>query len=490
MSKRILILLLIVSLVVFTFCTKKTTTPEEKLLPPTNLTISLVENNKIQLNWVDNSTNETKCIIDRKKGIENWYENYYEVAANITTFNDIIHTNSDTIYSYRIKAFDGEDYSEYSIPVGWFADITAPTNLQIEQIAQDSIKITWQDNSIGELNFRIDRKIGDADWQQNHKIIEPDTTIYIDYNPSLYDICNYRIFAASGNSHSQYSQNYFLPPPSNLQITLVGDNQVKLTWVDNSNYETKFIIDRKEGEFDWLENYGEVDANITTFTDNIPTNSYTVYSYKVRAFDGNDYSGCSIPAGWFAECTTPTNIIFCYNYNIEYHIVILWKDNCFGEEGYKIDRKIGAENWQIIYTTSEPNITSYIDYNPYLSNTCYYRVYAFSGSSNSEHLNRSIIVVLLPPGIDTLWTVPNTIKWNVAVTDDSVYANGYYIYGAFSDNYYGKYDRIGQNYSKNDTTFSVDNASHEYVWFKVSSYVVVKPDTLEGYFSEIIGRPY
>jgi len=68
MSKRILILLLIISLVVITFCTKKSTSPEEQLLPPTDLTISLVENNKIQINWIDNSTNETAYLIDRKNG--------------------------------------------------------------------------------------------------------------------------------------------------------------------------------------------------------------------------------------------------------------------------------------------------------------------------------------------------------------------------------------------------------------------------------------
>lgn len=93
-----------------------------------------------------------------------------------------------------------------------------------------------------------------------------------------------------------------------------------------------------------------------------------------------------------------------------------------------------------------------------------------------------------PPDIDSLWTVSNIIKWNVAVTDGSVYADGYYIYGAYSENYYGKYDRVGQNYNKNDTTISVGNVSHEYVWFQVSSYILC-PDTLEGHRSETIARP-
>ena len=96
-----------------------------------------------------------------------------------------------------------------------------------------------------------------------------------------------------------------------------------------------------------------------------------------------------------------------------------------------------------------------------------------------------------PPDIDTLWFANEiTLTWNVASTigNDSIYyANGYYIYAA--QEYYGKYDRVGQNYNKNDTIFSVGNVFHKYVWFKVSSYILC-PDTLEGHYSETITRPY
>ncbi len=37
--------------------------------------------------------------------------------------------------------------------------------------------------------------------------------------------------------------------PSDLQITLIENNLIKLTWQDNSSDETKFFIDRKKGEY-------------------------------------------------------------------------------------------------------------------------------------------------------------------------------------------------------------------------------------------------
>jgi len=251
MSKRILILLLIITIAVFTFCTKKSTTPEEQLLPPTNLTISLVENNKIQLTWTDNSTNEIKYIIDRKRGIEDWFNNYNEVSENITSFNDIIPTNSDTVYSYRLKAFDGEENSTYSDTIAWFSNNSAPKYLQIVQIAQDTLQLTWQDNSIGEQYFRIDRKIDEKGWQMNYAHVPADTTHFLDYTTALYDTCNYKIFAVSGISYSDSTESAFipfLPAPTNLQLQELSPTQVMVTWQDNCNNEDGYRVYFKRGE--------------------------------------------------------------------------------------------------------------------------------------------------------------------------------------------------------------------------------------------------
>jgi len=95
--------------------------------------------------------------------------------------------------------------------------------------------------------------------------------------------------------------------------------------------------------------------------------------------------------------------------------------------------------------------------------------------------------VFAPPvvQIDTLNTDPDLIKWYVAITKEDSLADGYYIYGAFQDNYFGTYDRVRRNVSAYDTTFSKDYVSHEYVWFKITSYNIFENDTLEGKFSQI-----
>jgi len=270
-------------------CSKETTSPNNGLMNPSNLVIILIENDLIKLNWDDNSTVETTFCIDRKKGENDWLINYNEVAENITTFNDYIPTNIDTVYSYRVRASDGNDYSNYSNDVGWYSSNSAPSNLLLEQITQDSIKINWQDNSVGEEGFSLNRKIGEEEWIIDYALTEPNETQFTDYSNSLNEICYYRISAFSGSSKSLSiydSVQVMLPAPTNLTST-VNDNIVELNWSDNSYSELGFIIERKtfNSEFSFLS---EVSENVTEFLDETIENN-TVYTYRIYAFE-NDFN--------------------------------------------------------------------------------------------------------------------------------------------------------------------------------------------------------
>ncbi|MEA3476121.1 MAG: hypothetical protein U9R23_06765 [Candidatus Cloacimonadota bacterium] len=424
MWRKILLIAIIVAFAfILTFCSKKTTSPEEQLLAPANLEITLVENNKIQLSWTDNSTNETKFLISRKVGTFNWQDIFDEVEANITSFPDVIHTTSDTVYSYRVRAFDGNDYSDYSIPAGWFGEIAAPTNLQLEQIAQDSIKLIWQDNSIGELNFRVDRKIGDADWQENYKLLEPDTTSYIDYNPSLYDTCYYKVFAVCGNSYSDSTQNYFipfLPAPSNLQIEPISATSIKLTWKDNCENEDGFCVYKKEEGNDWDSTNIPADTEEWTDQNVIPG---IINYYKLCAYIGDDHSGYieadinSLPA--------PTNLQI---EQLNVHTFKLdWDDNSIFEQGYKIDRKIDDEEWVNELGYVDSNITTWTDSTVGRNyEVVYYRVYGYYEEYNSTKIeSNSNIVFPAPSNLQYEILSVNSVKltWN----DNSIGEEGFKI---------------------------------------------------------------
>lgn len=89
--------------------------------------------------------------------------------------------------------------------------------------------------------------------------------------------------------------------PTNLVATALSATEVKLEWVDNSNNEDGFKIERKKEGEDWTE-IAQVEANVTTYTDTGLT-SNTKYYYRVKAFNSagdSDYSN-------EAEVTTLVN---------------------------------------------------------------------------------------------------------------------------------------------------------------------------------------
>ena len=79
-----------------------------------------------------------------------------------------------------------------------------------------------------------------------------------------------------------------------------------------------------------------------------------------------------------------------------------WTDNSTNEEGFKIERKFGAGNYELIGTVSE-NITTYSDQNNIQPGKAYvYRVYAYNKAGNSiTYSNESSINSFNFPGLST-----------------------------------------------------------------------------------------
>ncbi len=93
--------------------------------PPSDL-VSQVNNKDITLTWKDNATNENGFAIERSNG--GAFERISLVNTNINTYTD--KDLSEGTYSYRVRAYDGSVYSEYSNTVQGVIDgITSPPNI-------------------------------------------------------------------------------------------------------------------------------------------------------------------------------------------------------------------------------------------------------------------------------------------------------------------------------------------------------------------------
>jgi len=89
-------------------------TPGASPAAPSNLRAAAISRTKIQLNWSDNSNNETGFQIERCKG--NRCTNFARVAtvgANVTSFTDV-DLSRGTTYTYRVRAVNGVGASTFS----------------------------------------------------------------------------------------------------------------------------------------------------------------------------------------------------------------------------------------------------------------------------------------------------------------------------------------------------------------------------------------
>jgi hypothetical protein len=291
MKKTILLFLLPI---IFFSCGKTLT---QNFDSPLNLNIEKLTENKIRISW-DYSAQSTNItyVIARKVGEENWDEMFFESTDDSKSFIDDIQTSSYSIYSYKVKAHDNDNntFSSFSIPTGYFSDQTQPTDLSITQVGQDSLKIQWSDNTIGEEGYRIDKRINNGNWIEKYKILPANSMIFEDKISELYQSIDYKIFSFVGNEVSLPQQGQFIPSfpaPTEIRLAQISQNMVQIEWQDNSQGEDGFAIERKIGKSNWVE-IGRISGNETQYNNQLSIEAASL-KYRVRAFSDTLYSAYS-----------------------------------------------------------------------------------------------------------------------------------------------------------------------------------------------------
>jgi alpha-tubulin suppressor-like RCC1 family protein len=131
------------------------------IFTPTNLALTVVSSTQINLSWQDNSPDEIGFKIQRKIGSAGIY-------ADIATVNDNVRLYSNTNltpninYYYRVKAYNISGESALSNEENATPTLFAPTSLIVTVISTTRIGLVWNDNSIDETGFNIERKIGEV----------------------------------------------------------------------------------------------------------------------------------------------------------------------------------------------------------------------------------------------------------------------------------------------------------------------------------------
>ncbi|MBI4864666.1 MAG: fibronectin type III domain-containing protein, partial [Candidatus Riflebacteria bacterium] len=185
-----------------------TTWPASAPAAPSNLGATAVGGSRVDLVWNDNSADETSFRIERKIGPGGPYGLVAAVPANTTTWCDT-GLSPSTTYFYRVLAYNNAGAatapSEPSARTGAALAPQAPSGLAALSRASSRVDLSWQDNSIVEDGFQIERKTGSDGTYAVVATVPSDTVGFGDTGLSAKTTYTYRVRAYNTAGSSAYT---------------------------------------------------------------------------------------------------------------------------------------------------------------------------------------------------------------------------------------------------------------------------------------------
>jgi hypothetical protein len=432
--------------------------------------LACVNVNSVTLTWTDNS-DENKFWVMRARGNANpayGTRPYAELPADTTSFSDVI-DEYGVFYSYRIVAVRERAIprlepnrvdTELSFTNGSPRDIVVetapvpppsdPTGLTATWTPPKTVKLSWIDGAptgfpyVEEDGWFIEQTEGGADFAtleasqhtKGPRAGQGTVTFTTTVPPDLlrcYRVRGYRATTTyTRPAYSGYTNTVCMgaPPsaPRNLIATALRSDTVKLTWVDTSNAETNFIVQRCNGECTqtsngWATLTNAVPMNAQSYLDTT-TVGETRYSYRVIA---ESPSGQSDPSNIDRVTTpeapvpAPTGVLATALGSRE--IVVTWNDVTSAETGFRIEYKNSEGVFEHLNAVGA-NIERYTDEALRANERRCYRVRTIKGTKSSDPSSEACATTFppaapngVPSGITA--TVASNTEIQISFTDNA-----------------------------------------------------------------------
>lgn len=150
------------------------------LAGPTNLQGNTVSSTQVNLQWQDNSTDETAFSLERSQTTGDNYTEIANLPPNTTTYEDMGLT-PNTLYLYRVRAFNEVDTSAYSNEIFITTVFSSTSSLFNKETLElfpnptsGQLQLRIQNDLIGTIDLQLKNLLGQV--MQNTIVLNKETT--------------------------------------------------------------------------------------------------------------------------------------------------------------------------------------------------------------------------------------------------------------------------------------------------------------------------
>lgn len=267
---------------------------------PYDLQLRKLTNTLVNISWKDTSRFAKGYELWKKTGFSGTYIKYRTFTAGSFNTNDVL-SDPDGEYYYKIRSFNEYGFSIFGEEVntsgaGGSINVSPPTKLTVKIFGTSKTILTWQDNANNENYFGIERSRESGDFVQVGVVPLNSTTFTDSLNGLAANVTyTYRIKAYSTTDSSWSGtrtvtmSSFNINRPSGITLQQVSPTRINLSWVDNSQFEIRTFVERKEGPAGQFNVVGSSATDISVYSDTTFPSGTLLY-YRLQAFDGNGYS--------------------------------------------------------------------------------------------------------------------------------------------------------------------------------------------------------
>jgi titin len=419
---------------------------------PNNLFATAVSNTQVNLLWADNATNENGYEVERSLSPTFLpLEAGFPVAlpANTTSYSDMTGLTGSEDYYYRVRAtsltLGNSDYSNTATVI---TPPNIPNPLTFTTTGNSTVNLTWNDVSPDEHGFGIQRKIGATGmWSSVDSLKRnpiPGDPGIIGTGPVTKSHTNllsgttyfFRVFAYNTNGSSGFTNEInlttpqFAPNPPTMLVATGATSQITLNWVDNSNNETGFKIERSTTPGTGFNQIATVGPDFTLYT-NTGITPNVVYYYRVRSYNSGGDSPYSNEASASANPdlpNVPNGLTATAVSNTQ--INLTWTDNSNNEVGFKIERKNGPSGTYTEIATVGAGVQAYNSTGLTGLTQYFFRIRSYNNDGNSAYTDEKDATTLIdPPGVPSGLTAAaiSSSQINLSWQDNATNEDGFQV---------------------------------------------------------------